>query len=40
LKQIFENPKKYMGLQATIKYQGVSNDGVPRFPVVKDFRED
>jgi DNA ligase-1 len=36
LREIFERPDDYLHRQATVKYQGKSNDGIPRFPVVKD----
>lgn len=38
LREIFLDPDRYIGVQATVKYQGKSADGIPRFPVVKDFR--
>lgn len=36
LRHIFVHPGEFIGRQATVKYQGVSADGIPRFPVVKD----
>lgn len=40
LRDFYENPKKYIGRMLTVKYQGFSNDGIPRFPVAVRFRED
>ena len=34
-----KNLKKFIGKQLTVKYQGKSEDGIPRFPVGKGFRE-
>lgn len=36
LHEIFNRPNDLLHRQATVKYQGKSNDGIPRFPVVKD----
>jgi ATP-dependent DNA ligase len=40
LVQYFKNPKLFMGKQLTVQYQGLSKDGVPRFPVGKSLRMD
>jgi len=40
LKYLFENPKEYLGKSLTIKYQNLSKDGIPRFPVGKTIRFD
>jgi DNA ligase-1 len=40
LMQYFKNPKLFMGKQLTVQYQGLSKDGVPRFPVGKSLRMD
>ncbi len=40
LKHLFNNPDEYMGKPLTIKYQNLSKDGVPRFPVGKTIRFD
>jgi DNA ligase-1 len=40
LKHLFENPEEYMGKPLTIKYQNLSKDGIPRFPVGKSIRFD
>jgi DNA ligase-1 len=40
LVQYFKNPKLFMGRLITIQYQGVSKDGIPRFPVGKSLRMD
>ena len=40
LKHLFENPKEYIGKSLTIKYQNLSKDGIPRFPVGKTIRFD
>lgn len=34
-KEIIDNKEKYIGLEATVKYFGYTNDGMLRFPVVK-----
>lgn len=36
----FQNPKKYIGLDATVKYQGFYKSGKPRFPVAWRLKED
>jgi ATP-dependent DNA ligase len=38
-KDIWENPKKYIGGQVTVKYQGYTKDNKLRFGVVKAFHE-
>jgi ATP-dependent DNA ligase len=38
-KEIWENPKKYIGGQVTVKYQGYTKDNKLRFGVVKAFHE-
>ncbi len=40
LKHLFNNPDEYMEKPLTIKYQNLSKDGVPRFPVGKTIRFD
>lgn len=40
LKEYFENADKYIGEQLTVKYQNLSADGIPRFPIGLRFRED
>lgn len=35
----FENGKKYIGKWLKVKYQGVSDDGIPRFPIGIGFRD-
>jgi len=40
LKHLFENPDEYIGKPLTIKYQNLSKDGIPRFPVGKTIRFD
>lgn len=39
-RQLFIDGAKYVGKQLTVKFQGLSEDGVPRFPTGKDVRED
>ena len=38
-KEWYTNKEKYIGKHLTVKYQGVSGTGVPRFPVAKEFRD-
>ena len=38
-RQLFLDAAQNIGKQLTVKYQGLSEDGVPRFPVGKDIRE-
>jgi DNA ligase-1 len=40
LAEYFINKDKYIGKQMTVKYQGITNGNVPRFPVAMRFRED
>lgn len=40
LTHYFDNADDYIGKELTIKYQGLSSYGVPRFPVALRFRED
>lgn len=40
LTDYFENPEPWLGKQLTVKFQGKSAYGVPRFPVALRFRED
>jgi len=40
LRQYVEDPSLAIGRQLTVQYQGVSDDGVPRFPVGLRFREE
>jgi hypothetical protein len=37
-KKWYKNRDDYVGKFVTLKYQGISDDGIPRFPVVKCFR--
>ena len=36
--EFYTNGAKYLGKQLTVKFQGLSNDGIPEFPVGLDFR--
>ena len=36
-KQILENKTKYIGKTATIRFQALTPDGIPRFPIIVDF---
>ncbi len=40
LTHYFDNADDYIGKELTVKYQGLSSYGVPRFPVALRFRED
>lgn len=40
LKKYFDNPKSVIGHQVTVKFQGISSYGIPRFPVAMRVRED
>lgn len=40
LKYLFEHPKEYINKPLTIKYQNLSKEGIPRFPVGKTIRFD
>jgi hypothetical protein len=38
--ELLENKKDYIGKMATVRYQNLTPDGIPRFPVmitVRDF---
>jgi len=37
--QLFQEGKKYVGKQLTVRYQELTNDGIPRFPVGIAFRD-
>lgn len=37
---LYTNARKYIGKQLTVKYQELSENGIPRFPVGKAFRYD
>ena len=37
---MYKNGASYIGKMLTVKYQELSNDGVPRFPVGLHIRED
>ncbi|AMQ10593.1 ATP-dependent DNA ligase [Brazilian marseillevirus] len=39
-RKIYKNKKEYIGKLLTVKYQGISQDGVPRFPVGKTLRDE
>ena len=36
----YEEAKKYIGKKLTVEYQELTDDGIPRFPVGKNFRDD
>ena len=40
LREYFENPKLFMWKYLTVQYQGMSKDGIPRFPIGKTIRFD
>ena len=40
LKKYFDNPATVVGHDVTVKYQGISSYGIPRFPVALRVRED
>lgn len=40
LEQYVNEPEKWIGKLVTVKYQNLSADGIPRFPVALRFRED
>jgi ATP-dependent DNA ligase len=40
LKTYYENPESVIGKLLTVQYQGLTDDGLPRFPVAVRFRED
>jgi ATP-dependent DNA ligase len=33
LQRLYQNPKEFLNRHLTVKYQGMSKDGIPRFPV-------
>ena len=33
-RELLDNKEKYIGKQVTVRYQGKSNEGIPRFPVI------
>jgi DNA ligase-1 len=37
-RHLFENPVEWQGKLLTVKYQNLSNDGIPRFPIGKGLR--
>ena len=39
-KELFDNGTQYLGKQLTVRYNGLTRDGCPRFPVGKGIRED
>ena len=39
-KELLDNKKDYIGKMATIQYFSLTDDGLPRFPVMKSIRED
>lgn len=39
-KEFFKNANKYVGLKLSVKYFGLSDEGIPRFPVGLGFKED
>ena len=40
MKEYFINPEIFMGKMLTVKHQGLTPDGIPRFPVGKVIRFD
>lgn len=38
--KLYQEAEKYIGKKLTVKYFGFSEDGIPRFPIGKDIRED
>ena len=40
LKQYWDSPKRWIGRQVTVAYQGLTSDGIPRFPVAVRFKDD
>lgn len=40
LTQYVDEPEKWIGKLVTVKYQNLSADGIPRFPIALRFRED
>lgn len=39
LEQFVKHPERFIGKQVTVKYQGLTNYGIPRFPVALRIRE-
>lgn len=39
-KKMLKNYRDYIGKQLTVKFQGWSDQGIPRFPIAKEFREE
>jgi DNA ligase-1 len=39
-KEILKNKDNYIGTQATVRYQALTPDGIPRFPVIIDWNRD
>jgi len=39
-RELFENATQYIGKKLTVIFQEYSTDGIPRFPIGKDIRED
>jgi DNA ligase-1 len=40
LQKFFNSPRDYIGKSLTVKYQGLTAAGIPRFPVALRFKED
>jgi ATP-dependent DNA ligase len=40
LKQYLKHPEQFIGKLLTVQYQGLTDDGLPRFPVALRIRED
>lgn len=40
LQELFQNKDQYIGRQLTVRYQGLTKDGIPRFPIGVRFRKD
>ena len=38
--KFYKEAKKYIGKKLTVEYQELTDDGIPRFPVGKNFRND
>ena len=39
LKHYFDNPQEALGKKGTVRYQNLSKDGIPRFPVCQSIRD-
>lgn len=37
-RELFENPKQWKGMLLTVKYQNLTADSIPRFPIGKGLR--